>query len=117
MLRLSGLGFGSLALSYLLHAEGAAGAEPPAGEARPAARRPRAGACPARARAVIQPTQNGGPSQMDLFDPKPGLQKRGGQAFGENVETFQKGSTPTLLPSPFRFHRRGQCGVELSEVL
>jgi hypothetical protein len=117
MLRLSGLGFGSLALSYLLHAEGVAGEGAPAGGAIPNDLRPRAGHFPARARAVIQLMQHGGPSQMDLFDPKPELQKRGGQAFGEDVETFQKGNTSTLLASPFRFHRRGQCGMELSEVL
>ena len=70
------------------------------------------------ARAVIMLMQNGGPSQMDLFDPKPELQKRDGQDPRHSVEMFQKGSEANmLLASPFRFRRRGQCGMELSEVL
>src|SRR4051794_36771609 len=110
LLQATGLGFGSLALACLLQSEA------PADEPRTDLR-PRTGHFPARARAVIQLMQNGGPSQMDLFDRKPELQKRGGQTLCESVETFQKGNSSTLLPSPFRFHRRGQCGMELSEVL
>jgi hypothetical protein len=62
--------------------------------------------------------QNGGPSQMDLFDPKPELKKREGQVHGVRVEMFQQGSEANkLLSTPFRFHRRGRCGMELSEVI
>jgi hypothetical protein len=61
--------------------------------------------------------QNGGPSQMELFDPKPELQKRNGQPIPGSVETFQKGNTRSLLASPFKFHRRGRCGMALSEAL
>ena len=114
LLRLSGLGFGSLALTYLLHGEGVWAAGEPA---PPTDLRPRAGHFPARARAVIQFMQNGGPSQMDLFDPKPQLTRRHGQPIPESVETFQKGNTKALLATPFKFHRRGRCGMELSEVL
>ncbi len=71
-----------------------------------------------RARAVIQLMQNGGPSQMDIFDPKPELQKHSGKEHPTKVEMFQKGSEKNeLLGSPFKFHRRGQCGMELSEVI
>ena len=68
-------------------------------------------------RSVIQLMMNGGPSPMDLFDPKPELTKRHGQPIQGSVETFQKGNTNTLLASPFRFHRHGECGMELSEVM
>jgi hypothetical protein len=112
LLQISGLGFGSLALAYLLHGEGLLAAEP-----APTDLRPRAGHFPAQARAVIQLMQNGGPSQMDLFDPKPELQKRSGQPIPESVETFQMGNTKTLLGTPFQFHKRGRCGMELSEAL
>jgi hypothetical protein len=61
--------------------------------------------------------QNGGPSQMDLFDPKPELQKRNGQLTPQSVEIYQMGNSDRLLASPFRFHRRGKCGIELSEVM
>ncbi len=110
LLQATGLGFGSLALSCLLHAEAA-------GDEARTDLRPRSGHFPGRARAVIQLMQNGGPSQMDLFDPKPELQRRNGQPIPESVETFQMGNTRSLLASPFRFHRRGRCGMELSEVL
>jgi hypothetical protein len=109
LLQASGLGFGTLALAGLLRGE----------ETRAASDlRPRPAHRPARAKAVILLMQNGGPSQMDLFDPKPELARRSGQVHGVRVEMFQTGSEANkLLGSPFRFHRRGRCGMELSEVL
>ena len=101
MLQASGLGFGGLALSALAHAD--------------AGRRPH---FEPRARAVIMLVQNGGPSQMDLFDPKPELTRRAGAVHGTKVETFQKGSEVNkLLGTPFRFRKYGRCGMELSEVI
>src|SRR5438128_920823 len=80
--------------------------------------RPRPGHFAAQARAVILMVQNGGPSQMDLFDSKPQLTRRSGQTHSVRVETFQSGSEANrLLGSPFKFHQRGRCGMELSEVL
>src|SRR5438132_6829198 len=108
-LRTSGFGIGGLALTCLLAEEGLAA---PAQDLRP-----RPGHFPARARAMVHFMQNGGPSQMDLFDPKPQLQKRDGQSIPESVEIYQKGNSDKILASPFSFHRRGQCGLELSEVL
>jgi hypothetical protein len=61
--------------------------------------------------------QNGGPSQVDLFDPKPELQKRNGQPIPQSVEIYQKGNSDRILASPFRFVRRGRCGMELADVL
>jgi hypothetical protein len=108
MLRASGLGFGSLALSYLMQNDTRAGDD----------LRPRPAHFASRAKAVILMMQNGGPSQMELFDPKPELNKRAGQVHGVAVETFQKGSEGNkLLGCPFKFHKRGQCGMELSEVI
>src|ERR1017187_432949 len=107
LLQASGLGFGSLALSYLLHAQ-----------ERRDDLRPRSAHFPAKANAVILLMQNGGPSQMELFDPKPELNRRAGQVHSVKVETFQRGSEANrLLGCPFRFHRRGRCGMELSEVI
>jgi hypothetical protein len=113
MLQASGLGFGHLALQFLLHSEGVSASEPGGRDLRP-----RSAHFPARARAVIMLVQNGGPSQMDLFDPKPELSRRSGQTHSDQVETFQRGSEANrLLGTPFKFHRRGRCGMELSEVL
>src|SRR5262245_11011918 len=119
LLRQSGLGFGSLALAYLMNSDGLGAARARDGSGRQVARvTERTAHFAPRARAVIQLMQNGGPSQMDIFDPKPELQKHSGKEHPTKVEMFQKGSEANqLLGSPFTFHRRGQCGMELSEVI
>lgn len=73
----------------------------------------------AKAKAVIHLFQNGGPSQVDLFDPKPGLQKYAGQIPLLDLKTDVSSpiSMGGLLPSPFKFNKHGQCGMELAEVL
>jgi hypothetical protein len=118
MLRTSGFGFGSLALTYLLNQESLL-AEEKSSAAKPVPQdlKSRTSHFPAQARAMVHFMQNGGPSQMDLFDPKPELQKRDGKPTPQSVETYQKGNTEKLLGSPFTFHKRGQCGMELSEVM
>jgi hypothetical protein len=108
----AGFGIGGLALTYLLNQEGLLAAE-----GTPGGLRPRLGHFPAQARAVVHFMQNGGPSQMDLFDPKPELQKRNGQPIPRSVEIYQKGNSDRLLAAPFRFHKRGKCGMDLAEVL
>ena len=71
-----------------------------------------------KAKRVILLFQNGGPSQVDLFDAKPGLSKRHGQEPGEGyVNTVDVKKTGTWLGSPFKFTKNGQCGMELSELL
>src|SRR5215472_14981282 len=110
MLQASGLGLGSLALSFHLEEEAHAAARTDL--------KPRTGHFRAQASAVIMLVQNGGPSQMDLFDPKPDLKKYHGKVHAEKVEMFQKGSEANkLLASPWKFQRRGRCGMELSEAL
>jgi hypothetical protein len=85
---------------------------------QPADLAPRPSHFPAQANAVIVLLQNGGPSQMDLFDPKPELQKRDGQKHSEQIESFQPGGeSNSLMASPFKFTRHGQCGMEFSELL
>jgi hypothetical protein len=55
---------------------------------------------------------------MDLFDPKPELQKRDGQQYSLKVETFQPGSESNeLLGSPFAFRKAGAAGMDFSEAL
>ena len=105
----TGAGFGGLALAGLLQQDRllAAGAD----------LRTRSPHFPPRAKAVIQLFQNGGPSQMDLFDPKPVLDKHAGQPHPDKIDTFQLNNKNILLGTPFKFHRHGQCGMELSEVL
>jgi hypothetical protein len=118
LLQASGFGIGNLALAYLLNHEGLSAAEhTAAGSVLPQNLKPRSGHFPACARAMVHFMQNGGPSQMDLFDPKPELQKRTGQGIPESVEIYQKGNSDKVLGCPFKFHHRGKCGMQLSEVL
>jgi hypothetical protein len=70
-----------------------------------------------RAKSVILLFQNGGPSQMDLFDPKPELARQQGRPYPGKVEAHFDKQVRNLLASPFRFVPRGGCGMELSETL
>ena len=73
---------------------------------------------PPRARSVICLFQHGGPSQMDLFDPKPELNKWDGKDYpGNDLEIHFDKQAGKLLQSPFRFHQAGQAGMELSELI
>jgi hypothetical protein len=68
----------------------------------------------ARAKRVIFLFMNGGPSQVDTFDPKPALQRYAGQAIPLQLPTERR--TGAALPSPYAFARHGQSGLEVSEI-
>ncbi|HEX5442766.1 MAG TPA: DUF1501 domain-containing protein [Pirellulales bacterium] len=70
-----------------------------------------------KAKAVICLFQHGGPSQMDLFDAKPELAKRHGEAYPGELEVHFNNQQGKLLASPFKFSPCGQSGIELSELL
>lgn len=70
-----------------------------------------------RAKAVIQLFMHGGPSQMDLFDPKPALDKYDGKNFPGFIDVQQPEQAGGVLKSPFRFAKHGQSGIEVSELL
>jgi hypothetical protein len=72
-----------------------------------------------KARAVIHLFMNGGPSPMDLFDPKPALDRLHGRPHFDRIagEVENPQSAGALMRSPFRFARHGQCGMWFSEVL
>jgi hypothetical protein len=94
----------------------APGAEPAPGE-NPLA--PRLAPRPPRARAVIQLFMNGGPSQMDLFDPKPELDAHHGEAYFPKIagEVENVKDAGALMRSPFRFAQYGDCGMWVSSAL
>src|SRR5437763_16758882 len=102
MIRSAGAGLGSIALAGMLADEQARGAPSPH--------------FPAKAKHNIVLFMPGGPSQIDLFDPKPALQRFAGERPDEvNLPTER--TTGGLLPSPFRFARHGRSRLELSELL
>src|ERR1700722_3541682 len=113
------LGFGSMVLADLLGAASPLLAKDQSPQNVPIYTdlKPRKTHFPPQAKAVIQLVQNGGPSQMDLFDPKPELTKRAGQTHPDGVEIHQPNNQNILMPSPFEFKRYGQCGMDISEAL
>jgi Protein of unknown function (DUF1501) len=71
----------------------------------------------ARAKSVICLFQHGGPSQMDLFDPKPALTKHHGKPYPGTLEIHFDKQAGKLLASPFKFQPHGQSGTVLSELV
>ncbi len=110
----SGLGFGQLALTYLM-GRGAAGAA----LTNPLA--PKTPPLPATAKNVIFLFMHGGPSHIDLWDPKPLLAKLNGQpvpaSFGHVQLQFSKFNEVPILASKRTFRRYGQSGVEIADLL
>ena len=102
LLRDTGLGLGTAALATLLAQDGRAEALSGAKDLLP-----RAAQLPAHAKSVILLFQNGGPSQMDLFDPKPELTRANGQSIRGGAVAFG---------SPFKFDKHGKSGIEVSEL-
>lgn len=71
-----------------------------------------------QATAMISLFMQGGPSHLDLFDPKPLLSKYDGQDFPGKVKYDNAAqASPTVLASPWKFRQHGECGTALSELL
>jgi hypothetical protein len=104
-------GFGALALAALL----ADSAQPPvvAGSDPLAPRPPH---FPARAKNIIFLFMDGGPSQVDTFDPKPRLAKEHGQPIQMKTPPTQFNNVGKVLQSPWSFHRYGQSGIPVSDL-
>lgn len=110
----SGCGFGLLALADLLAGESRAGdtirrAEGPFA-LRPSHHQP-------RAKRVIFLYMPGGPSHVDLLDPKPRLMTDNGQPLPFEKPKLERAKTGNLLASPWRFSKHGESGIEVSELL
>jgi hypothetical protein len=101
-------GLGALAMGSLLDQDGLLASPPPHFA-------PRAKRC-------IYLFMEGGPSQMDLFDPKPRLNELDGQPMPESILkeikfAFIQKESARLMGSPRTFRRYGDCGMELSDLL
>ena len=123
-LRHAGAGFGMLALSSLLERDGllAAAARQPAGAPGklPNPFAPKPPHFPAKAQRVIFLFMSGGPSHVDLFDPKPDLIRLAGKPIPESFGTFKTRravAKNNLLPPLRPFRPRGQSGLEISDWL
>lgn len=102
-LKRAGAGFGMVALAELLSREAQAAAGPLT---------PKPTHFPAKAKSVIWLFMEGAPSGVDLFDPKPALDKNDGKKIA--IDVFN-GNPGPLMKSPFKFQKYGQSGAWVCE--
>src|SRR5947207_3273045 len=119
LLTRSGMGFASLGLMNLLaSSDNLSATQTPVANARGSSMSPlapRQPHFPGKAKRVIHLFMNGGPSHVDTFDPKPNLARYAGQPLPRpNLRTERP--TGAAFPSPFKFQRHGQSGIEVSEL-
>ncbi|MBL8829612.1 MAG: DUF1501 domain-containing protein [Planctomycetaceae bacterium] len=118
LLQTAGGGFGALALRWLLERDGLLAAEssPPGTISSPLA--PRAPHFAPRAKSVIFLFMYGGPSQVDLWDPKPELTRFDGKAIPvfKAEDAFNSSTKNVALRTPFRFRKHGQAGIDVAET-
>ena len=124
MLRSSAFGLGSVAASLLLKKDGLLAAERSANPLKPELEAktydllPKAPPYPQQAKAMISMFMLGGPSQIDLFDPKPELMKRNGQTFTGDLKFDNPAQASREIMGPaWEFSHHGQCGMELSSLV
>jgi len=116
-------GVGTIALAHLLRGDRLLAAPPESappkpGENLPHDLKPRRPQLPAKANAVISLFMHGGPSHVDLFDPKPELTRLHGADYqGEIGYSFINRASKKLFGSPWKFKQHGQCGTTISELL
>ncbi len=113
-------GVGMFALAHLLQREGLLAADGPSkpGENLPASLKPRVPHFAPKAKAMISLFMHGGPSHVDLFDPKPELAKQSGKDYQGDVHfSFVNRASKKLFGSPWKFAKHGKCGTEISELL
>ena len=112
LLSQSAAGFGALALAGLMNdpAFGSAPSSSTAASVRP-------GHFPARAKSVIFLYMDGGPSQVDTFDPKPRLEREHGQPIKMKTPPTQFANVGTVLAGPWKFKQYGRSGLPVSDLL
>ena len=109
MLRQSACGFGGVALAAMLSKDCLGAARDSFATSYPAHFRP-------RARSVIFLYMDGGPSQIDTFDPKPLLDRENGQPFKMKIEPTQFNNIGKTLASPWKFRQYGESGTPVSDL-
>jgi len=108
-------GFGALAMAAML-GESSEGAEASRSQAGGDPLTPRATHFRAKAKSVIFLFMDGGPSQVDTFDPKPRLDREHGQPIKMKIPATQFNNVGNVLKSPWPFKNRGQSGIPVSDL-
>ena len=112
-----GGGFAGLALLDLLSADGFLGGEARAAEPANGLLTAKTTHFPAKAKRAVFFFMNGGPSQVDTFDPKPALTKHHGQPYNGDAKVGSNGrAIGHLMQSPFEFRNHGQSGLPISSL-
>jgi hypothetical protein len=115
----SAFGIGSFALAHLLQKDrllAAPSGKP--GENLPLDLKARNPHFAPKAKAMISLFMHGGPSHVDLLDPKPGLTKNHGKEYGGDITySFVNRANKKLFGTPWKFSKHGKCGTEVSELL
>lgn len=121
LLQSSAYGLSALGAAWLLRQDGVTAADgPPKPILEPQVYdlTPKQPPRPAKATAMISMFMMGGPSQIDLFDPKPELTKRNGQQFEGDIRFDNAAQASRQIMGPqWTFHPRGKCGMEISDLL
>lgn len=115
----SAFSLSALACAWLQQKEQAAAAPPkPSLEPTVYDLKPRQATRTPQATAMISMFMQGGPSHIDMFDPKPELSKRHLQTYTGDIKYDNAGEASSkLFGSPWRFRKHGECGMELSELV
>ncbi|MFO0903260.1 MAG: DUF1501 domain-containing protein [Pirellulales bacterium] len=117
-LRRTANGFGAVALASLLHewqgGTSASGADGQGGKPDVFGAKP--SHFPAQAKHVIFLYMDGGPSQVDTFDPKPRLKQENGKPFAMKIEPTQFNNNGATLGSPWEFKQYGESGLWISDL-
>jgi hypothetical protein len=114
ILRDAATGFGGTALLWMLHQERMRAAETPARSYDLRSKKPE---LPQKAKAVIYLYMGGGPSTIDMFDPKPLLKKYDGQECPTKVEGRRLAGSQKVMASPWQFKQYGESGRWVSELM
>lgn len=108
-----GMGLGLVGLAGVMADDGALlAADSPTASNLPLA--PKKPHFAAKAQRVVHLFMNGGPSQVDTFDPKPELDKQHGKPLPQSLRTERK--TGAAMRSPYKFQKYGQSGIEVSDL-
>jgi hypothetical protein len=114
-----GAGFGGAALASML-AEDLRAADPHAKERTPERTddlKPKPPHFTPKARSVIQLMMPGGPSHVDMLDPKPALERHDGKRYPGVVDAMNADKVGAVMRSPFRFAKHGNSGIDVSDLL
>ena len=116
MLRDTATGFGGAALLWMLQQESARAADT-SKTPRVFDLHPKNPVFPAKAKSVIFLFMGGGPSAVDMLDPKPALEKYDGKDAPIHLEGRRLGGSQRVMKSPWKFQQYGQSGRWVSELL